>query len=325
MDGSSPVAFVVFLDRFPTMLSDHGLRGPPSNISPATNDTTNGSNSFAAVEIGTVRSYLAEIPGAGLNVTITPNNSNQGVLAVWIDYYPRFNYLAVSVGAPGQPKLLNDPVARNQNVTLHINQTAFVGFFADKVSTVLGNIRDWNLTVEGLPVPDDGKNKGKPWKVILPSVLGSVGVTAAIGAALAVYFNSKYRRWRKDLEQLAKSMENLPGMPRRIHFAEIKKATNNFHSTMQLGSGAFGTVYRCRLPAAPGAGRQVVEAAVKKFTRSNDDSGRYTDFLEEVGHIMEGCPYSSSSSCPMAAWTIISFVKQHLSSNGRSDMTSSRT
>uniref|UniRef100_A0A8R7PUX9 Protein kinase domain-containing protein n=1 Tax=Triticum urartu TaxID=4572 RepID=A0A8R7PUX9_TRIUA len=78
-------------------------------------------------------------------------------------------------------------------------------------------------------------------------------------------------------------MQRLPGMPCRIDFSDIKKATKNFDGTMKLGSGTFGSVYRCRLPAAPETGRPEMEVAVKKFTR-NDDR-RFDDFLEEVSVI----------------------------------------
>jgi interleukin-1 receptor-associated kinase 1 len=95
---------------------------------------------------------------------------------------------------------------------------------------------------------------------------------ACVAATLYLYFNSKYRRW-KDLDQLAKSMQRLPGVPIQVSFSNIQKATNNFHETMKLGQGGFGAVYRCGLPA-PVKG-EVLEVAVKKFTR--DDNRCYED------------------------------------------------
>jgi interleukin-1 receptor-associated kinase 1 len=120
------------------------------------------------------------------------------------------------------------------------------------------------------------EKKGASTSTIVWSVLGSAAATAVTAAAVAYwYFNSKYRGWKKDLDQLAKSMQQLPGVPTQFDFADIKKATNNFHETIRLGQGGFGTVYRCRLRA--------LEVAVKKFSR--DNNRRYGDFLTEVSVI----------------------------------------
>ena len=117
---------------------------------------------------------------------------------------------------------------------------------------------------------------------MLSSVLGSAAAAAAIAAAVYLYLNSKYRRWKKDLDQLAKSMRRLPGVPMQVDFADIKKATDNFHEATRLGQGGFGAVYRCRLPA-PNSKGEFVEVAVKKFTRA--DNRGYEDFLAEVSII----------------------------------------
>jgi len=95
------------------------------------------------------------------------------------------------------------------------------------------------------------------------------------------YFNSKYRGWKKELDQLAKSMQLLPGVPIQFNFNDIRRATKNFHETTKLGRGGFGAVYRCRLHG-PKRG-EALEVAVKKFTR--DDNRRYEDFLAEVSVI----------------------------------------
>ncbi|KAL6885568.1 hypothetical protein ACP4OV_010347 [Aristida adscensionis] len=43
-----------------------------------------------------------------------------------------------------------------------------------------------------------------------------------MAASVYCYFNSKYRRWKKDLDQLARSMQLLPGVPTQVDFADIK-------------------------------------------------------------------------------------------------------
>jgi len=117
--------------------------------------------------------------------------------------------------------------------------------------------------------------------IILSSVLGSAAATVVTAAVAYCYFNSKYRGWKKELDQLAKSMQLLPGVPIQFNFNDIRRATNNFHETTKLGRGGFGAVYRCRLPG-PKKG-EALEVAVKKFTR--DDNRRYEDFLAEVSVI----------------------------------------
>uniref|UniRef100_A0A8R7UZG0 Protein kinase domain-containing protein n=1 Tax=Triticum urartu TaxID=4572 RepID=A0A8R7UZG0_TRIUA len=105
-----------------------------------------------------------------------------------------------------------------------------------------------------------------------------------MAVGLACYFNSRYRRWHKDLDQLARSMERLPGVPTKVEFADIKKATGNFHEAMKLGGGGFGTVYRCTLTASASKTERPMDVAVKRFTR--DVQNRcYDDFLAEVSII----------------------------------------
>jgi interleukin-1 receptor-associated kinase 1 len=149
------------------------------------------------------------------------------------------------------------------------------------ISSSMGQLlqlHTWNFTIE---VPVTEQSQGSNTATIVSSVVGSAAATAAIAAIVYFYLNSKYRRWKKDLDKLAKTMQSLPGVPMQVDFADIKKATNNFHETMRLGQGGFGTVYRCKLPA-PKKG-ELIEVAVKKFTRA--DNRGYEDFLAEVSII----------------------------------------
>jgi hypothetical protein len=137
-----------------------------------------------------------------------------------------------------------------------------------------------NSTVERLSETIPHKKK---WTttIILSSVLGSAAATVVTAAVVYCYFNSKYRGWKKELDQLAKSMQLLPGVPTQFNFNDIRRATNNFHETTKLGRGGFGAVYRCRHPGPKKS--EALEVAVKKFSR--DDNRRYEDFLAEVSVI----------------------------------------
>ncbi|CAO2199111.1 unnamed protein product [Urochloa humidicola] len=146
----------------------------------------------------------------------------------------------------------------------------------------LFQLHTWNLTIDRLPDQLEISRKKKWTAVILSSVLGSAAATVATAVVVVYYyFNSKYRGWKKELDQLAKSMQLLPGVPTQFSFSDIRRATNNFHETTKLGRGGFGAVYRCRLPG-PKRG-EALEVAVKKFSR--DDNRRYEDFLAEVSVI----------------------------------------
>ncbi|OEL35986.1 putative L-type lectin-domain containing receptor kinase S.5 [Dichanthelium oligosanthes] len=147
----------------------------------------------------------------------------------------------------------------------------------------LFQLHTWNSTVDRL-VSHHLKNSHKKKEttiIILSSVLGSAAATVATAAVVYFYFHSKYRGWKKELDELAKTMQLLPGVPTQFSFSDIRRATNNFHETTKLGRGGFGAVYRCRLPG-PKKG-EAMEVAVKRFSR--DDNRRYEDFLAEVSVI----------------------------------------
>ncbi|GJN07250.1 hypothetical protein PR202_ga25068 [Eleusine coracana subsp. coracana] len=170
----------------------------------------------------------------------------------------------------------------------NINRIGYYKRYCDMLGVGTGdNLDCYTLQnfpdLEAPPVPPQAPPASQLKTIILSSVLGSAAVIVIIAAAAYLYFTSKYRRWRKEQDKLAKAMHNLPGMPTRIDYAEIRKATKGFHATMKLGKGGFGAVYRCTLPAAAASSRtgQAMEVAVKKFMRELEDR-RYNDFLVEV-------------------------------------------
>lgn len=185
----------------------------------------------------------------------------------------------------------------------------------------LAQLQSWNLTVHR-PLPKQGSQK---WVVVLSSVLGSVAATLVAATAVYCYLNSKYRRWKKELDELAKTMQSLPGVPMHIDFADIKKATDNFDDAMKLGRGGFGAVYGCVLPAAASRTGQAIKVAIKKFTRELQDQ-RYQDFLAEVSVINR---LRHKNVVPLVGWSynkgepllIYEYMKngsldQHLFPNG---------
>ena len=133
------------------------------------------------------------------------------------------------------------------------------------------------MSIEKLPGDD---RHGEKWKVILPAVIGTVAVTAAMIVAAAFYFNSRYKALKMELK-LSEALRRLPGTPREFKYATVRQATNNFAQARKLGKGGFGAVYKGTLRSpVSGTTKARVDVAVKKFTRKENRC--YDDFLAEV-------------------------------------------
>uniref|UniRef100_A0ACD5X9M4 Uncharacterized protein n=1 Tax=Avena sativa TaxID=4498 RepID=A0ACD5X9M4_AVESA len=259
----------------------------------ATSRNASLSGASVSVKIGTVQAANlpngSRIMGVDVTVNLAADVSNRyDVWSAWIDYDRVGRTLSVYVDVAGNPKPDNAiaEVARLNLSSVVTSAHIYFGVLST-VDQVLRSAVRWNATIEDLPRYDVDKGGGgflSRKVTILSSVLGSLATTAMLAAGVAFYFNSKYRRWHKDLDQLARSMERLPGVPTKVEFSEIKKATGNFHETMKLGGGGFGTVYRCTLPAGASKREQPMDIAVKRFIRDLRNR-RYDDFLAEVSII----------------------------------------
>ncbi|XP_062225077.1 probable L-type lectin-domain containing receptor kinase S.5 [Phragmites australis] len=267
----------------------NSMPSPPNRPSNPTSDTVAGSH--VSAQIGTVYDgiYVARKfdPGNFIWVQIdieSPGNSSvANKYSVWIDYDHVGHRMSVYVNSgEGTPKPLNAIANTILNISDIMSPLAFFGFFSSMGQLL--QLDTWNLTIDKLPDFYVSGSQGKR-TIILSSVFGSAAAAAIMAAVVYLYFNSKYRRWTKEQEKLAKIMQGLPGVPAQVDYADIRKATKNFHETMKLGKGGFGAVYRCTLPAAAASRTgPAMEVAVKKFMREVEDR-RYNDFLAEVSII----------------------------------------
>ncbi|KAI4967981.1 hypothetical protein ZWY2020_006879 [Hordeum vulgare] len=266
------------------------------NLSNDTSRNASVSSSSVSVKIGSavLKTARYSVRIMGVDITIDPGpvaDAASSNYSVWIDYDRVGRSLAVYVDAVGKPKPDNTIAEvrflsiSSGNVGVSSSPGVYFGILSTMEQAFDSGIR-WAATIEDLPYyyTDNGGGFLSRKVTILSSVLGSVATTAVIAVSVACYFNSRYRRWHSDLDQLARSMERLPGVPTKVDFADIKKATGNFHETMKLGGGGFGTVYMCTLPAAASKTERPMEVAVKRFTRDVRNHC-YDDFLAEVSII----------------------------------------
>jgi interleukin-1 receptor-associated kinase 1 len=266
------------------------LQGTPRN---ATVSGSSVSVAISALQSNSSRTRIYDPVIMAIDINIDAGSGFS--YSVWIDYDRLARRLSAYVNVEGMPKpastiaeapftISSIPPTNNQGRQTHDSLSNFYDFGLFSTVAQQLSVSRWNATVEDLPYyPEKGGFlSGKV--TILSAVFGSVTATAVMATALACYFNSRYRRWNKDLDQLARSMERLPGVPTKVEFADIKKATGNFHETMKLGGGGFGTVYRCTLPATASKKERPMDVAVKRFTRDVQNH-RYDDFLAEVSII----------------------------------------
>ncbi|CAN6373385.1 unnamed protein product [Urochloa humidicola] len=268
-----------------------GMFTPPNwqvvGPSSSSNSTSVAADGAISVEIGTENDnetllHLGKIIWVQISIEPPADNfSAASKHSVWIDYdHVRHRMSAYVAAGEEAPKPAHAVVSKGLSIAQH---AALLGLFSSMGQLL--QVHTWNSTVDGLPNFEDSGGLSEK-DTILYSVLGSVAATAITAVLAILYLNSKYRRWKKEQDELAKIMQGIPGVPAHVDFTDIKKATKNFHETMKLGKGGFGAVYRCTLPAVASRTGGSMEVAVKKFImRGVVEDRRYSDFLAEVSII----------------------------------------
>ncbi|KAL6885499.1 hypothetical protein ACP4OV_010278 [Aristida adscensionis] len=278
------------------------------------------------VELGKDNNYLS----SAMYVSITPapppptRDAPPANYTVWIDYDGKTQIIWVYVDEDKKPKPAEATIhALNiSGIFKWDSYGSYFGLFASKdrrLPSCKPVIYSWSLTVDRLskpmpvPVPmpwdydydhDRRRGLGKGWivAIVVSCVLLGVGAAAAtvfhfrehivaMVCAAAGVLASRYQALKMKLK-LSQALRRLPGVPREFKYADVKKATRNFHESMRLGRGGFGAVYKGTvLITTTGTGdgedgprrRRFVNVAVKKFTRKEDRG--YEDFLAEVAII----------------------------------------
>ncbi|WVZ54365.1 hypothetical protein U9M48_005173 [Paspalum notatum var. saurae] len=274
--------------------------GYPVSLFPADSNGTSGfasttvaaadGSSHVSAQISTVYGTVLDPRNVSFVLIDIESPGKSSKYSVEVEYDHVEHRLSVSVEATQGPP---STATANANVNIRniLPPEASLGFYSSMGQLL--ELEDWSLYAERLPYypyslnSSDGRYsqiKGNANIIVLSSVAGSAAAVAVTSATFYAYLNSKYRRWKKEQDRFAKTMQRLPGVPTQVDYAAIRKATKNFHGTMKLGKGGFGAVYRCTLPAASLRTGRAMEVAVKKFTRDIEDR-RYDDFLAEVSII----------------------------------------
>lgn len=253
--------------------------------------TTTGSN--ISIQIGSLKYYYEET-SRGVYVSITP--ASMANHTVWVDYDAVGHNLSVYiVEGAWKPK----PDQATLHATLDIDGVLGKGYFYKHFGLFASKKRSlpschpviysWNVTVDSWKIRRD-RRIGLLVAISLSSVLVAAGAAIIFVALRWSTLAAWYRALVMKLE-LSRALRRLPGMPREFKFADVQKATRNFHDSNRLGRGGFGAVYKGTILTTASTdggqegrrGRGYIEIAVKKFTRKEDHG--YDDFLAEVAII----------------------------------------
>jgi interleukin-1 receptor-associated kinase 1 len=195
--------------------------------------------------------------------------------AVWIDYDSVERRLSVYVDQEANPK----PDKTIVEVNLGMSSSAYGGYVNFGLFSTVAqhlSVHRWEVTVQDIPYCSS------PLYFIIPAF--AVYLPMISVSLFLLFWCYKFLKRTRNMKRLNASMSRIPGMPLKLNFADIKKATGNFHETTKLGRGGFGTVYRCTLPADTFNTGQPIDVAVKRFTHAVQ-SRRYDDFVSEVSII----------------------------------------
>ncbi|KAL4620635.1 hypothetical protein ACB092_06G169800 [Castanea dentata] len=115
------------------------------------------------------------------------------------------------------------------------------------------------------------KSRKNQVAIIVGSTLGAVfGVSLTVGIFLFLRFTKDYKEIEEDY------LDQLPGMPTRYSYEDLKSATENFSS--KLGEGGFGAVFQGTLPSG-------IKVAVKCLTSFGQEKKSFFAEVESIGSI----------------------------------------
>ncbi|XP_047050576.1 L-type lectin-domain containing receptor kinase IX.2-like [Lolium rigidum] len=205
---------------------------------------------------------------------------------VWIDYDLVERRLSVYVDVEANPKP-NNTVAELDKISRFTYDLVNFGLFSTVAQHL--SVSRWNITVK------DVRYCRRDFVVyaLIVDIVSFIGCLVIAAPHIL--------RVVSDRILLAESMERLPGVPKKVKFADIKKATDNFDMSKKLGQGAFGAVYRCTLPSGACKTGQPTEVAVKRFNRNLANRNSLCgDFLAEVSIINR---LSHKNIVPLLGWS----------------------
>ncbi|KAL5562289.1 hypothetical protein UlMin_032036 [Ulmus minor] len=263
-----------------------------------TNETTNGKreNRFVAIEFDTRKQeYDPDDNHIGLNINSVNSTKTVSIrdfriarsevynYNIWIKYNETNKILEVYIAdwnaSDRSPKPETPLIREKLNLKDVVERVSYFGFSGSTGDPGIqyNCVLYWELSVDVLPTKKD-------WKWVIVGV--GVGVLAMVlvlvlcGVKLRVFYLKKKKSREEENTYVLGNLKNLPGMPRKFRYRDLKKATNSFHESMILGKGGFGIVRIGVLVGEKGDTSAATQVAVKKFLR--DDITGKDDFLVEL-------------------------------------------
>ncbi|KAK9063876.1 hypothetical protein SSX86_017748 [Deinandra increscens subsp. villosa] len=255
IQNASPAQYLGFLSREVDGNSSNHVFGVEFDVftneefgDPTYNHVGLDVNSLTSVS-ARIPGYSPDGPGRFRNLLLNDGRNYQ----VWIKYQDfRIDVTVAPVGEkPGDCVICRNPL----NLSDVFEDEMYVGFTAGTGTLAQSHkILSWSfsntdndswsdgLITQGLPsfvLSSEPKNRSTGFIVGLP--LGVFVFLVACGVVGFIWIKSKRRSAKEKAEMEEEYLYQVPGMPTRFSYEELKIATDNF--SKKLGEGGFGSVF----------------------------------------------------------------------------------